>query len=172
MSDYYFAGRNPSVDNVIAREFNGMWQVLLIKRKGPVEKDKWALPGGFVDSNARRGDAWKYDKESYLEAATRELKEETGLELCEQAPIELQTRCGKSKSRDPRDSQYSWSESHPYAFKLRGSLAGEPTAGDDAADARWHNLKDVLKPTYECAFDHIDIIKEAIEKLGIMGDSS
>ena len=43
--------------------------IMLIKRKNPPYKDKWAIPGGFVNID-----------ESGDTAAKRELKEETGVD--------------------------------------------------------------------------------------------
>ena len=44
-------------------------QILLVKRKSHPEKDKWALPGGFVDFD-----------EGIDEGAIRKLKEKTGID--------------------------------------------------------------------------------------------
>ncbi|NOZ30825.1 MAG: NUDIX domain-containing protein, partial [Crenarchaeota archaeon] len=44
-------------------------KILLVKRKYPPGKGRWSIPGGHVEVN-----------ESILEAARRELLEETGIE--------------------------------------------------------------------------------------------
>ena len=62
-------------------------QVLLIQRKADPFAGQWALPGGFVDEN-----------EALIDAARRELKEETGLELTD---LE-QLHAFGDKGRDPR----------------------------------------------------------------------
>ena len=49
---------------------NGKGEILLIQRGYGKEKYKWALPGGYVEEG-----------ESYLHAAYRETREETGLKV-------------------------------------------------------------------------------------------
>ncbi|MEM1874937.1 MAG: NUDIX hydrolase, partial [Candidatus Hadarchaeales archaeon] len=72
-----------AVDAVIKAK-NG---IVLVRRKNPPFRGKWALPGGFV----------KYG-EKVEEALTREVKEETGLE------VEIEKLLGvySDPSRDPR----------------------------------------------------------------------
>jgi 8-oxo-dGTP pyrophosphatase MutT (NUDIX family) len=76
---FYYKGVNPTVDLIVIRGD----KVLLIQRgdDSEVEAGKWALPGGFHDTNAKEGEEWKEDKESSLDAAKREVKEETGLDV-------------------------------------------------------------------------------------------
>lgn len=62
----YYENPIPSVA-VIARNEKG--QLLLVKRKEEPKRGFWALPGGFIDNG-----------ESAIQAALRELQEETGLE--------------------------------------------------------------------------------------------
>lgn len=57
-----------AVDAVVFGYSDNKLQILLIQRKFGIDKDKWALPGGFVNDN-----------ESLNEAVNRELKEETGV---------------------------------------------------------------------------------------------
>jgi hypothetical protein len=67
---FYYKGVNPTVDLIVIRGD----KVLLIQRGEDAEAEagKWALPGGFHDTNAKEGEEWKEDKESSLDAAKRE----------------------------------------------------------------------------------------------------
>ena len=116
-------------------------RVLLIQRKADPFRGKWALPGGFVDENER-----------LLDAARRELKEETGVE---QADLEQLHTFG-DPGRDPR----GWTVSVAYlALVSADQLA--PAAGDDAAAVDWYPL-DRLPPL---AFDHADILARVRHRL-------
>jgi hypothetical protein len=55
-SNYRYKGPNPTVDNIVLKEDAEGYKILLIKRKAGVEGGKWALPGGFIDTNAKRGE--------------------------------------------------------------------------------------------------------------------
>jgi len=102
-------------------------------------KDKWALPGGFVEID-----------EDLLEGAERELFEETGLRN-----VELQQFMTFGKpGRDPRGRTIS--------VVYHGKLPDQSTkvkAGDDAADALWFDLSNLPA----LAFDHEVIIDEFIK---------
>ncbi|MGM0612643.1 MAG: NUDIX domain-containing protein [Bacteroidota bacterium] len=131
-----------TVDAMVFRKNAEGWQVLLIKRKNEPFKDKWALPGGFVDMN-----------ETLEEAVVRELQEETGLK---DIPLK-QYRAFSDPDRDPRGRTVSVVF---YAFvegktKVKGS--------DDAAEAQWHNLNQLPG----LAFDHQQIIRKAIDDLNL-----
>jgi 8-oxo-dGTP diphosphatase len=108
-------------------------RVLLIRRKAEPFAGKWALPGGFVD-----------EKEKLIDAARRELKEETGLV---QAELEQVYAFG-DPGRDPR----GWTVSVVFLGRVRPGL--NPTAGDDAAEVGWFPL-DAPPPL---AFDHAEIL--------------
>src|SRR5918993_2776604 len=87
-------------------------RVLLIQRKADPFRGKWALPGGFVDENER-----------LIDAARRELKEETGVE---QADLEQLHTFG-DPGRDPR----GWTVSVVYLALVSPDQLSA-TAGDHA----------------------------------------
>jgi 8-oxo-dGTP diphosphatase len=111
-------------------------KVLLIKRKWDPYEGMWAFPGGHVDEG-----------ETSLEAAVRELKEETGIVLKASALKLLGVF--DAPGRDPRGRYVTVA----YLATLPQAIA--PKASDDAADARWWHL-DALP---ELAFDHAEIIR-------------
>jgi len=107
--------------------------VILIERSNPPYG--WALPGGFVDYG-----------ESLEEAATREAKEETNLDLIDLRQFHTYSEPG----RDPRFHTIST------VFIAEGQ--GTPQFGDDAKGLKIVRYEDL--PELEYAFDHKDIIKE------------
>lgn len=135
-----------TVDLTIFTIRNNQLSVLLVKRKGHPFKGKWALPGGFVDVS-----------ESLDQAAVRELKEETNLTL-EEGHLE-QLRTYGSPNRDPRGYVVST------AYVALIPHAESPTAGDDAADARFFAVEDILDKSFETAFDHKTIIQDGLERV-------
>ena len=112
-------------------------QVLLIQRKFPPMVGYWGLPGGFVERD-----------EDPLDAVLRELKEETGLTG---SNPELLMVMGDPQ-RDPRKHIVSI----VYSVTVN---AGEPAAGDDAADARFWPLNAILSGDVPMAGDHLQIVK-------------
>lgn len=95
--------------------------LLLIKRGGHPCLGSWALPGGFVEQG-----------EDALTAAKRELREETGLEELELAPVGFYSTPG----RDPR----GWVVSA--AFLNASPSFPQTCAGDDASDAAWFTVQE------------------------------
>jgi 8-oxo-dGTP diphosphatase len=112
-------------------------RVLLIRRKHEPFAGKWALPGGFVDEG-----------ETLIDAARRELQEETGLRI---KKLEQLAAFG-DPGRDPR----GWTVSVAYIARVN-SKNMRAVAADDAAEVGWH-LLDRLPPL---AFDHRVILKRA-----------
>ncbi|MEK7741074.1 MAG: NUDIX hydrolase, partial [Pseudomonadota bacterium] len=78
-----------TVDMAIFSVDAGQLQVLLIKRSNFPQKDKWALPGGFVDLSK---------DQDLMATAHRKLVEKTGL----QSPHLEQVATVGNATRDPR----------------------------------------------------------------------
>ena len=117
-------------------------KVLLIKRGNDPFQGHWALPGGFVDEN-----------EAVEEAANRELAEETGVTSVAMKLLGVYSKPG----RDPR----GWVIS--VAFFTTVNIADcTVVAGDDATQAEWVRVSDVD----QMAFDHLEILQQALAKLG------
>ena len=113
-------------------------QVLLIRRKTNPFAGYWALPGGFVNEGER-----------LVDAAKRELQEETGVQLNQLEPLYTAGDPG----RDPR----GWTVSVVFLARLSGKRP-KAIARDDAAEARWFRI-DTLP---ELAFDHTMLIHRAL----------
>jgi 8-oxo-dGTP diphosphatase len=117
-------------------------EILLIERKHEPFMGKWALPGGFVESD-----------EDLLEGAIRELSEETNL-----ADVSLQQfRTYGKPSRDPRGRTISVVY-HGYHENNENAKAG-----DDAAKVRWFSIHS-LPPL---AFDHAEILDDFFRVMGV-----
>ena len=119
----------PTVDIIIEHEGG---RILLIRRKNPPHG--WALPGGFVDYG-----------ETLEEAAVREAREETGLDVS----LTRQFHAYSDPSRDSR--------MHTISVVFTGKAAGTPVAGDDAADVR---AFDSASLPDDIVFDHRLILKD------------
>ena len=119
---------------------NEKTQVLLIKRGSEPCKDMWALPGGFMNID-----------ESAEEAATRELKEETGIDVKEVTQVGAYSKV----DRDPRERVIT------IAFYTVIDNPVKAVGQDDAKQAEWFTLDNL--PTL--AFDHSEILSAAIGML-------
>lgn len=130
-----------TVDLVIFTIADNDLRVLLIRRKQGPFRDRWALPGGFVEID-----------ESLEEAAARELKEEVGVE---NVYLEQLFTFGDPK-RDPRGRVISVSY-----FALVDAERQRIVAASDAADAAWQTVFDPPP----LAFDHRKILDYAVWRL-------
>lgn len=99
-------------------------KVLLIKRGKPPLKGAWSLPGGRQELG-----------ETTLQAVTREVREETALEVRVTGLIDV------IDSISPDDEGLV--EHHYTLIDFRCEwVSGEPKAGSDAADVRWASLEE------------------------------
>lgn len=128
-----------TVDVVLFRKMNSSYEILLIQRLNDPYKDYWALPGGFVDEN-----------EELETAAKRELFEETDIQLFQVKQI----KAYGNPNRDPRQHTIS------VAFIGEIDSLAEAKAKDDAKAVRWFAVDELPA----LAFDHAEIIRDAIEK--------
>jgi ADP-ribose pyrophosphatase YjhB (NUDIX family) len=160
-----YRGENPTADVLLTRIVDGETQVLLVKRKdGAVEGNKWALPGGFVDTDAKPGRKWKKGKETHEEASVRELKEETGIDLTgyERDDYSLGSLgIRDAQGRDPRNTEESWTASYLFGMKVPEGMNTDDIVGqDDASDAKWFTAEMLNNMAEEeFAFDHAEILR-------------
>ncbi len=122
----------PTVDIIIETEKG----IVLIKRRNPPYG--WALPGGFVDYG-----------ESLEEAAVREAKEETSLNVRLVAALGAYS----DPNRDPRHHTISY----VYIARSRGT----PSASDDAMEIGIFLRASLPK---DLAFDHGKILQDYFER--------
>jgi 8-oxo-dGTP diphosphatase len=121
--------------------------VLLVCRGEAPFEGMWAIPGGF-----------KRPTETLDGAAKRELVEETGVDA---ASLLTQFGAYGDPERDPRMNVVTIG----YLAVLRdlGAVAG----GSDAAAAALIPASDVLNGKVELAFDHLRIVRDAIERVRV-----
>lgn len=123
----------PTVDLVIqSLAEDSSPRIVLVKRRNPPLG--WALPGGFIDYG-----------ESVEEAAVREAREETGLEVRLLKLLSVYSR----PDRDPRQ--------HTISIVFVAQASGRPRPGDDAEEALLFSRDNL--PTPLC-FDHDQIISD------------
>ncbi|UCE42985.1 MAG: NUDIX hydrolase [Candidatus Aminicenantes bacterium] len=115
---------------------DGRQGIVLIKRKNP--PFGWALPGGFVDYG-----------ESLEQAAVREAKEETSLDI----QLQCQMHTYSDPNRDPRK--------HTISTVFIAKAEGDPVAQDDAREIKVFS-KDELD--FPLAFDHEKILTDYFER--------
>lgn len=135
--------------------------ILMVQRKFSPGKGTWALPGGFVGQD-----------EKLLDAAIRELKEETKLKV--PVPVLRGSLKGNHVFDDPSRSQRGRTITHAFFFELSHSQWGKLTAiraADDAADAQWIPLSAFLQMQDRVYEDHFFIANHFLGALGALPQS-
>ena len=143
----YQPGAYPSVavtvDLVVLTIRDEQLAALVVERGEEPYAGRWALPGGFVRPGEDLG-----------QAATRELVEETGMAV---EPLHLEQLASYgAPDRDPRMRVIT------VAYLGLAPDLPLPTAGGDAAGARWAPIGQ-LSAT-RLAFDHAQILADGVER--------
>lgn len=140
---------NTSDNIVFTRGDDNRLKVLLIQRKAHPYKGYWCTPGGFVDAG-----------ESALDAASRELQEETNMTLPE----------GSLQAVKKYD--YPWRDGRMKHLQANSHVAFIPSipkfeAGDDAADAKLVDVGQIFikNSPISLGFDHKQEIADSIRHL-------
>jgi bifunctional NMN adenylyltransferase/nudix hydrolase len=127
--------------------------ILMIKRKAAPGEGLWALPGGFIEQG-----------EGLADAAIRELLEETAIDL----PRGL-LRGSMSTGivfDHPNRSLRGRTITHGFLFDLdrADNKPGLPKVkgGDDAAEAKWLTVADLLEMSDKIYEDHLSIIRKML----------
>lgn len=123
--------------------------VLLARRRNPPDAGLWGFPGGHVDPG-----------ETALAAAARELAEETGV-------IATPRRYLDNVDLILRGPDGALQFHFLLAAVLCDYVSGDPVAADDALDARWWPVADVLSGAMPLSA-HVD----AVLRRAAAGDST
>ncbi len=121
-------------------------QVLLIKRGKPPRQGMWSLPGGVQQLG-----------ETVFEAARREVREETGLEI---EVIDIVAVVDSIQRDDDGRVRYHYT----LVDVLAEWRAGEARAQDDAADATWARADELA--SFELWDETLRVIGLAAERRG------
>ena len=144
---------------------NGVLQVAVVQRRGDlacidfnrdgevreIKRDAmhhWALPGGHVD----------FEKDDINEAAARELKEETGIEV--EVDSLIQVGAYGNLGRDPRPGR-----TVSVAYLTFQPMFAKPIAGTDANEARFMSVLELLAEPNRLEFDHETMLIDAIQRV-------
>lgn len=130
-----------TADALVFTRRRDTWHVLMIQRRWDPFTGRWALPGGHVDPG-----------ETFRQAAMRELEEETGIKAAAMRQLGIYDQ----PDRDPRGRYIT------VAFLTTTTAPVKPTAGDDAAHAAWVPVSWLLRNRDAIAFDHAEILADAL----------
>jgi 8-oxo-dGTP diphosphatase len=105
-------------------------EVLLIRRGRPPKQGEWSIPGGRQEFG-----------ETVRETALRELLEETGITAANPRLLDVVDLIRLAQDSPAHDGHIA---GHWTLVDFAADwVAGEPVAGDDAADARWVSVGDL-----------------------------
>ena len=116
--------------------------------EAPRRPTDYALPGGHV----------RWQSEDLIDAAIRELFEETGIELSRNDLVQIGAY--GDVGRDPRSGR-----TVSVAFVAFNPEFSTPFAGSDTASAQFMDVVEVLAEPNRLEFDHSRIIREAISRV-------
>lgn len=133
-----------TTDIVVYTERDGRPHVLLVRRANDPFQGSWVFPGGFVEVD-----------EDLVDSARRELAEETGI----LARDLIQLGAYGTPGRDPRMRVVT------VVFWTVVESPMEPEAGDDAAEARFWPVADLLADPDLFAFDHYRILVDVLAEI-------
>ncbi len=117
-------------------------EIILVKRSPDlINGGKYALPGGYVESNER-----------LIEAATRELYEETGYKVAS-IDLFLMNDHPQRLNEDRQNIDFAY-------IAQPGLLTGEPD--QESTEVKWFSIHQLPSET-SIGFDHYQLIKKFIE---------
>ena len=116
--------------------------------EAPRRPTDYALPGGHV----------RWQNEDLIDAAIRELFEETGIELSRNDLVQIGAY--GDVGRDPRSGR-----TVSVAFVAFNPEFSTPFAGSDTASAQFMDVVEVLAEPNRLEFDHSRMIREAISRV-------
>ena len=134
-----------TADVIVFTVVEGVLHVALVERGNDPYRGKLALPGGFVEPD-----------EDLPDAAARELEEETGIESGTAGLTQLGAY--GAPGRDPRMRVVT------VAFWTIQPGVSQLTGGSDAASARLVPVDEALADPGVLAFDHHQILSDAVER--------
>lgn len=140
MYSYKYPRPAVTADCVVFAREGGEAYVLLVERGHEPYRGAWAFPGGFMEMD-----------ETAEECATRELREETGLEAAPESLVQI--GAFTAVDRDPRGRVVT------VAFVCSMDGRRQVCGGDDAARAEWFPVNELP----ELAFDHKEIMSKALD---------